>query len=68
MALGNLLRLCLAFAVVAPMTAQAQVYWCPPLNAPYPQVKTCPVPWVLYAPAPTYRPDPYDINHSNSKG
>jgi hypothetical protein len=40
----------------------------PPLNAPYPQVKSCLVPWLLYAPAPAYRPDPYDINHSDSKG
>jgi hypothetical protein len=63
--------LILALAVVAPKVAQAQVfYWCVPLKAFYPQVQTCPVPWVRYSsdPMPSYRPDPYDINHSNSKG
>ena len=72
-----------ALAVVVPITAQAQVvYWCDPVNAPYPQIATCPVPWRAVAPAaatpqpapltkaPPWlpRPDPYDINHSNSKG
>ena len=53
--------LALALAVAAPMAAQAQVaYWCGPLHAPYPQVKTCPVPWLPYSTAP----DPY-YNYSH---
>ena len=53
--------LALALAVVAPTAAQAQVaYWCGPLHAPYPQVKTCPVPWLPYSTAP----DPY-YNYSH---
>lgn len=57
--------LALALTVAAPTAGHAQVaYWCAPLHAPYPQVKSCPVPWVPYSP----QPGPYDNYSHKSYG
>lgn len=70
-----------AIALILPALGQTSgSYYCEPLRGYYPQVPSCPVPWHTSDPAPTaplpkapplvpyYAPDPYDINHSNSKG